>query len=170
MGTYRTAQICPNGHVITPDADVYPERTSKFCDKCGEATITECTVCGETIRGRFTEPTGYGGWEKYHFSFPAYCHNCGDPYPWTSKSLAAAKELADEAEELTEKERSMLAEDLVDLSNDTPRAPVAAKRFKGLLAKVSGPARDKIYQFAVDVTSSTVVRLFKEGGGIPPFP
>ena len=35
---YDVAQICPNGHVITPYADSHPGRRKAFCPECGEAT------------------------------------------------------------------------------------------------------------------------------------
>ncbi|WIK43616.1 DUF2321 domain-containing protein [Pseudomonas aeruginosa] len=33
MGTYRVAQVCPNGHVATTAADQNPELREAFCSK-----------------------------------------------------------------------------------------------------------------------------------------
>ncbi|WP_235210022.1 DUF2321 domain-containing protein [Sphingobium sp. Ant17] len=53
MGTYRVAQVCPNGHVATTAADQNPELREAFCSKCGEETIMQCPSCSASIRGDF---------------------------------------------------------------------------------------------------------------------
>lgn len=77
MAQYHTAQICLQGHVIT--GDVNNGMSSKFCSKCGEATITECPQCKTPIRGNLIigENSGYPLTKA-----PEYCTECGQPYPW----------------------------------------------------------------------------------------
>ncbi len=55
-GWYDTAQICINGHVINSMSKSHPEHNKKFCDKCGEPTITNCPKCNAPIRGHYHEP------------------------------------------------------------------------------------------------------------------
>jgi len=56
MGTYRTAEVCPNGHASTSSADTSPELREKYCSQCGEPTITQCPSCNANIRGYYDVP------------------------------------------------------------------------------------------------------------------
>lgn len=53
MGTYRVAQICPNGHVATIAADQNLELREAFCSMCVEATIMQFPSCKASIRGDY---------------------------------------------------------------------------------------------------------------------
>ena len=55
-GRYDTAQICINGHIINSMSISKPEHNKKFCDKCGEPTITNCQNCNAPIRGYYHPP------------------------------------------------------------------------------------------------------------------
>jgi len=136
---YDTAQICTNGHVINLEAMSHPERNKKFCDKCGAPTITECQNCGATIKGYYHLQDIFGP-PVLTASYKArsFCHDCGKPYPWTEAALKAAQELSDELENLSPEERDLLKKSLDDIVRDTPQTPVAATRFKRLVAK-AGP-------------------------------
>src|SRR5262249_52100228 len=132
---WETAQVCMNGHVITGMLRSSSEKASKFCVKCGERTITNCVSCSVEIRGYRHVPGQYGG---PGYTLPSFCHDCGQPYPWTSARLSAAQALAAEAIGLSLEERETLAKTLPDLIRDTPKTPLAATRFKLLVAK-AGP-------------------------------
>src|SRR5215204_7155641 len=119
---YDTAQICVNGHVINSSAGDFPNINAAYCPKCGAATLMNCPACKAPIRGHYTVP---GVLSILHFTSPAYCHSCGQPYPWTSVALAAARELADTLDDLTEDERVELKESIGHLIRETPRTPVA---------------------------------------------
>lgn len=135
-GEYDVAQVCLNGHVITERAKYSPEHLTKFCDRCGEATTMICAECSTSIRGEYLSRTlVVGGGEP---TPPAFCHNCGKPYPWTQAGIRAAQELTAELMELTPEERDQLAKTLPDLIRDTPRTGLAAARFKRLVTK-AGP-------------------------------
>lgn len=79
MGTYRVAQICPNGHVATTAADQNPELQETFCSQCGESTIMHCPNCNAYIRGEYYVEGVFGFGENY--APPAFCHNCGKALP-----------------------------------------------------------------------------------------
>lgn len=85
---YDTAQICMNGHVVTSSFHDMPEFNKKFCDKCGQATITECPSCQTEIQGHYR-----GSMSVKKSRAPAFCSGCGTPYPWTAASIEAAKVL-----------------------------------------------------------------------------
>lgn len=118
MGIYRTAEVCPNGHVSTKSADVYPELREPFCSKCGEATSTQCPGCGTDIRGDYFVEGIIGFGQAYEP--PAYCFNCGGAFPWTVRKLTAAVELVEVKGELSEAEIHQFRTDLADLTKDTP--------------------------------------------------
>ena len=110
---YDTAQVCTNGHAINECAETQPQHNSKFCAKCGAATITTCAKCNSKIRGHYYVP---GVVSISIYSPPVFCHECGEAYPWTAARLEAARELARESERLDDNEKGILARSLDDLS------------------------------------------------------
>lgn len=126
-----------------------PERMRKFCESCGAPTITACPLCHEPIPGFYRNSAVIGaGYEA-----PAFCGDCGQPFPWTQHRLEAARELAGEAEHLSTEEKQQLADSLDDLTRDTPRTQVAAGRFKRLVAKAGVETGNALRAVLVDVMS-----------------
>ena len=111
---FLTAQVCPNGHVVTSSLE-WGNMDSKFCPDCGQATTTACE-CGASIRGHYHVPgvIGFGS----NYSPPAYCYACGDAFSWTRLRLEAARELIEEAADLGEDEKAVLSGTLDDLLAD----------------------------------------------------
>jgi hypothetical protein len=124
---YTTAQICLNGHVITAYADS-TSRQKKFCQKCGEPTITNCpdTTCGAKIAGK--QSFDMAPVIEDLKEVPGFCHNCGKAYPWTERKAAALAEAIDETE-LPEADREKLKQSIPDVIQDTPKTQTAASRF-----------------------------------------
>lgn len=151
MGTYRLAEICPNGHVVTASADQYPEHREKFCSKCGEETLTQCPYCKSTIRGQY-ESSRFGG--SFGYTRPAHCHNCGSPFPWTGRKLDGVIEYLQAGADLTTEEIQQLRTDLTDLTkDDSPKTQVASLRFKKVMAKVGTSVATGVREIIVDVLS-----------------
>src|SRR5262249_35658910 len=122
---YDIAQICLNGHVINDRAFTQPNLNQDHCQHCGEPTITKCKSCASEIRGRYVGGPAIHG----QFVAPSYCWKCGHPYPWTQRRLQAAKQLADELDELDETDREKLKASLDDLAKNSPAAEIAGTRF-----------------------------------------
>lgn len=156
MGTYRTAQICLNGHEITTSADSSPELTENFCSKCGAATITKCPNCNAPIRGYYHVEGVLSLGHKY--KVPSYCHNCGKPYPWTKTALESAKALIDEDENLNSEEKKQFFETLPDLivESPTPKTQLATARFKKFISKVATYTADGVKSIIVNIASETI--------------
>jgi hypothetical protein len=164
---YDVAQVCLNGHVVTDRSQSRPEFSKKFCPDCGAETITQCRDCGQAIQGALHTTYMMGG-SRYLNRPPtsrimtanghvgAYCHACGKPYPWTSKSIEAAQALAQEQEELTDADKILLQSSIPDLVADTPRTSVAVVRFKKLMLKVGKEAADGFKNILVNVLSEAV--------------
>ena len=154
---YDIAQICLNGHVITSRMRSSPARSAKRCAICGEVTIAECPNCNASIRGFYHVPGVIDLAQKYRR--PAFCHECGAPYPWTERRLVAAKDLAYELEALSDEERQLLAQSLDDIVRDTPKTSVAAGRFKRLVAKAGGVAAEAFKDILTDIASETAKKM-----------
>jgi hypothetical protein len=147
-GTYDTAQVCMNGHLASGSFHDSPEFRKKFCDKCGEPTITQCMSCTAEIRGHYR-----GGWVSTRKPpVPSFCRECGKPFPWTSRRLEAASVLAAESE-LNEQEREQLESSLRDVLTDTPKTEVASVRIKRLLSKAGKEVGGALRKVIVDVAS-----------------
>jgi len=157
---YDTAQICRNGHIVNAATQLNPQDSEDFCSKCGAATITQCTDCGAAIQGARIavmisgRPAASGGLRLR----PAFCTNCGKPFPWTRASLDAARALTAELNGLTESERADLAKTLPDLVADTAQTVVAASRFKRLMTKAGKEASSAFERVLVEVIAETAKR------------
>jgi hypothetical protein len=55
-GSYDTAQICLNGHVVTTGFHDYPQFRARFCKECGAGTIMQCDSCKTEIKGSLRSP------------------------------------------------------------------------------------------------------------------
>jgi hypothetical protein len=147
-----TAQICPNGHVITATYKRHPEDAKDFCPNCGERTMTTCPKCEGEISGR-----NHRLIPMHPFVAPAYCDKCGNAYPWTDKRLDAAKAFAHELELSTE-DQAALSSSLDDLVKDTPQTPVAIERFKRLTRKAGPQVGEAFRSLLVDVLSQAITK------------
>jgi hypothetical protein len=156
---YDIAQICINGHYITDRYDSRPEFRKKFCKKCGQPTIHECQECKSPIQGYFHRPN-----VTSLLSYPpppAFCHECGEPYPWTTAKIEAAREYVDELEELDIQEKASFKISIDEIAKDTPKGEVAIKRISKLMKKLSGDAYKQMKQILVEISSETLKKLIE---------
>lgn len=155
MGHYYTAQVCLNGHVITDNYERSPEFRKSFCTKCGQPTITQCSSCHANIQGdyhvdgvvclRTQEPTA-----------PAYCHNCGNPYPWTESNLKAISDLLELDEQLQGSDVQIMNEILPDLLTDTPKSKVAEAKYKKIMRKAGRATFEAVKEITIGIASETI--------------
>jgi hypothetical protein len=155
---YEAAQICLNGHVITDRYNSSPQRRKNFCPHCGAQTMHQCSKCNEPLQGAYIIPgVVVGGGRPLA---PAFCHNCGQPFPWTEMRLEAARELTLQAEELeSDAEKQDLVNSLPDLVTDTPRTTVAANKWKKALEKLGEYTAGPLKEIFVQVATETAKRL-----------
>jgi len=150
---YYTAQVCKNGHAITPMFEIHPENSQKFCNRCGELTITRCPSCNTPIRGY---PDS--GIISIYYP-PAFCYNCGKPFPWTESRLNASKELADTLKKLKPDEKEILKQSIDELVRDTPQAKTAAVKFKTFLAYAGKKVASVFRDLLVDIISESAKKI-----------
>ncbi len=157
MGYYRTAQICLNGHCITPNLEISSSLSQEYCDKCGAKTICACPECGAHIRGEYHVDgvVTFGG----SFTVPAFCCSCGAAFPWTSSALDAIKELISEEDELLEMEKEKLIASLPDIITETPKTQLAATRIKKALVTAGKFTAEGIRQFVIDFGCELALKL-----------
>jgi hypothetical protein len=152
---YDVAQICLNGHVINSTTQRFPQFNKKFCPRCGQATISQCQQCSNSIQGEYHG----GALVIASWPAPAFCINCGASHPWTQSRLAAARELALDSEHLNDADKETLSKSLDDLVKDTPFTPVTANRFKKLMVKVGKEGAAAFRDILVDIVSDTAKKI-----------
>lgn len=161
MGQYDVAQVCQNGHAITGRARGYPENRAEFCPKCGEPTIMQCVECNAEIPGVYDAPGVLVLGSTYYP--PAYCRKCGKPYPWTARQIRAAKEMADELDELSVEDREKLKRSIDHLSTDGPETELAAVRFKKIIQKLGKGSVDGMKHVVRGLATEAAKRLIFNG-------
>jgi len=156
MSIFDVAQICMNGHVINDAAETYIGYNANFCSICSSKAITKCDKCNESIRGRIKDYYG-----SIEYISPAYCHNCGSPFPWTAKGLDSAKALIEEDDQLTSEDKTLFSNSLSDVTSDTPATALAATRIKRIIGKMSSSLKDVAYKAVIDISSEAAVKILK---------
>ena len=73
---------------------------------------------------------------------PAYCHNCGKPYPWTEATLQTAEHIIDMLDELTPDQKKQLVDFIPDIIVETPQSRYAALVYAKFLDGLQGLAVD----------------------------
>ena len=149
-GQYLSAEVCQNGHLTTSGIELSPGVNAKFCPTCGAATIRACSKCEAPIRGDYYIA---GMIDTSIHRPPAFCHNCGDAFPWTAVRIQAAKEHVAEIEELDQPEKEQLQAAIDDLTSEGPRTELAASRFKRLMKKAGPAVGASLQRIIVDVLS-----------------
>lgn len=148
------ALACINGHLLNVIASPTLPPGVRFCKACGAELITVCQACSTPIT-EFQSPAP-GIPAPFGRRLPAFCHSCGQPYPWTKLKLAAAQDLIEERAALKPHEREALKKSLEDLVRETPQMPVAKLRFKRFVTKLGVEAAETLKALLIDVLSEAV--------------
>lgn len=155
MGRQLFAHICTNGHVISSASETSEIRSIKFCTKCSAPIIGKCSFCSANITGKYSaEMFGISG---QRYDRPAYCHNCGKPYPWTESALEAMKEIIWEDEDLFDDEKERMNQSLPDLLTETPRTDLAIMRVKKFAMRATKGVGSALLSFIVEHGCEKVV-------------
>lgn len=155
MGYYSTAQVCLAGHPSTSDI-TNTELMENFCSQCGQKTITQCPSCNANIRGYY-HVSGCFSFQEY--VPPAFCYNCGKPFPWTQSRFDVARELIAEMDELTSDEQEKFNNSLPNILSETPQTPLAATRINKYLSKIAPVSKEGIKQLFFDITIEAAKKI-----------
>lgn len=148
-GTHDTMQVCMGGHQINSSYLDFPQFNAAFCAECGEPTITACQACKAPIKGYYRGSMAISG-----DPVPSFCDACGKPYPWQISKVANALELLT-LEGVAEADVQEIERNLPDITRDTPRSQVAARRIRNALGKVSKPVYDVAIKVVGDIAAAT---------------
>lgn len=151
---FEIAEICLNGHVTTKQASSFPQYRKPHCPICGKETIAECGECEAPIQGDYRTGRGFRSAAK---GAPAYCQQCGAPYPWTKTTLIAARDLAYSLG-LEDADAEALAGTIDDLVSEGPQTALAIHRFKTLTKQAGEQAMDLFKQILATVVAESVNR------------
>lgn len=154
---YDRGQICLNGHIINEKSVDSPEKNKKFCDRCGAVTITTCRNCNAPIPGYYHEPGVIRPETTY--TAPAFCHECGEPFPWIKTRQEASRELAGELDSLIDEEKETLNKCLEEIVKDSPRTTVACVKIRKLFDK-AGRGTDEMFKEILGDFISPTARKF----------
>jgi hypothetical protein len=89
----------------------------------------------------------------------AFSGNCGTPYPWTERRVAAAAELVAEDETLNATEKDQLTASISEITSENPRTSLAATKFKKLAAKAGKGLGEALQKTLVDVLSESAKKV-----------
>lgn len=174
---YEKAQICCNGHVITTHYVNHPEQRRERCPQCGAITIHECPHCKAPIDGCYHEisvtTTSLNVLTGAHtnranercltrnrFQVPSHCRECGEPYPWTQKTLSdTANLIENEMSELTSDEQADFKSSLPNIMFETSETKLSAERIAKYLGKVSSLAKEGFKHNVFNLASECAKRL-----------
>lgn len=153
MYKYHTAQICLNGHAIT--GDISDGTDEKFCSKCGASTIAECPHCKIPIRGSWI----IEGMASFPFTkSPAFCKECGEPYPWTELAKESIRATIEEESEFDSEQKEALVEIIPDIMVETPKTQLGITRIKKSLLVAGKFTAEAIRQFIIDFGCEVAIK------------
>jgi len=165
---YDVQQVCENGHQITDCYNINPEKRKKFCPECGAATRIDCPGCGAEIQGAQIKVSE--SWVDARVGrqrmiratpadvpAPAYCQNCGKPFPWTQKKITTAIQILAEFGDLNEEEKKTIEQDIANIGKDVPEAELSARRIKRIWERGKSVGYEAIMEFA----SRTAAKILK---------
>lgn len=178
---YGQAIICEMGHVISADADNHVLSSVKYCPQCGSSCISKCPSCGAIIRGNpyhlvtgsicsSTDIWNSGATHEAQqrlmrlkvnskFRIPAYCYNCGNPYPWTEQLLEECSGIVDLIGELNDEQKKQLKECFPALICETPQTARMSIIASKLIKISSTLAQNALQNILADRLSQFVLHM-----------
>lgn len=162
---FDVAQICLSGHLINDRSREHPEDNEDFCASCGEKTIRVCPVCRHEIRGACTviyadatptdavsaDDAGYFPLEE----IPAFCTNCGSPFPWTEMKKREFFTIIDETKSVRKPEREKLKLSIEDLIKGI-NVQLGSTRLKLFLQKAGQEAAETLKSLLISFLSAAI--------------
>lgn len=88
---------------------------------------------------------------------PAYCHNCGKPYPWTESAIETMRKIIWEDEDLFEDEKERMNESLPDLITETPKTELAIMQVKKCAMRATKAVGTALLNFVIENGCEKVV-------------
>ena len=93
------------------------------------------------------------------YKAPAYCYNCGKPFPWTESKLNSISELLDMQDQLTEDEKQYFMSHLPIIFTETPQSEVTALKLRLLINKLPSEIGSLTKNVITDVISESIKKI-----------
>lgn len=93
------------------------------------------------------------------YKAPAYCYNCGKPFPWTESKLTSISELLDMQDQLTEDEKQYFMSYLPIIFTETPQSEVTALKLRLLINKLPSEIGSLTKNVITDVISESIKKI-----------
>ncbi len=154
MKEYEKAQICESGHIISRRSSDFT--TDKFCSSCGAKILDVCPKCNAPFKG---EPKNMEAAYLIKIKPPAYCYECGEPYPWTKRKMKAVAEEIKLEMELTEQQQKELISALPALVNEIPETRASAQKVKNILGFIGKAAANALIEEIVTFACSVAKEI-----------
>jgi len=149
------ALICLDGHVINDSMRDQPQLNKKHCPQDGKPTISECPECHQPIAGEIHYSNVFGA---HDFKLPAFCIECGKPYPWTTAKQNAAKELIEELE-LSVEDQKTLEVSIDQIGKNDIQAQVGATKINRIIKSIKSTTGEILHKLVVDISSETAKKI-----------
>jgi hypothetical protein len=115
--------------------------------------VINCSECNTSIQGKTR------AYYASKYAVPRFCHQCGHAYPWVTRRLKAAGDLADLVDGLSPTERERLSSDFLDLVKDSPSSQVAALSIKRAFIKVAPNIQEAFKDILISVISAPITKF-----------
>lgn len=182
---YENAQICKNGHIRNTCTQSHPEQNEKRCSLCGEEVISCCPSCQAPIRGGLFKQTPtyrysnrYDPFAEIHtahkictgskterikqdVSLPAFCNQCGSPYPWTKTRLEAFQQIVDSLDDVSPELKKRLKNSFPDIICETPKTELAAIIVENVLKQSTGFAAAALKEWIKNYAVTLITLLLQ---------
>lgn len=163
---YKTAQICLNGHITNQSCEDFDVKNSSNCTLCGAKTITYCTSCKTPIRGNLCS-TSFDRLSNQNCTScieeileePAFCHNCGKPYPWTKEKIKSFQKIIDSLDNVSPELKKELKKAFPDIMCETPRTEWTAILLDQMLKQTAGLSADALKEWIKNHGVFIITRL-----------
>ena len=135
---WDVALVCRNGHLVNDRVRAAPERNPEHCPACGAETVSACPGCREPLLGAYL-PEGSAATQAAPslVRLPRFCTGCGRPYPWTERTLSAARAMIRGLGVLSPDTRRKLRQSLEHIIQETPQTPEAIRCINEALARLA---------------------------------
>jgi len=151
MEMFDIAQVCENGHLVNNSTISLPKNNSAKCGVCDGKTIVACPNCQESIPGSLLSSTSF---DIENFDVPAYCHHCGELYPWTNTKVNGVVALFVDKNIIPVNEKPHLIAMMMDLVTNSHNNKLASLHVKTLMEKLEAQEVTTVKTLLSDVVGS----------------
>ena len=156
--SWDAALVCINGHIVNDRMHSAPARNADHCPVCSADTVSHCPGCREPLTGALLSaaPDGSAAGVLQLTRIPRFCTACGRPFPWTERTLSAARAVIRELAALEPHVRRRLRQSLDHIIRETPQTWTAVQCINDTLAQLGVEEATTLRALIVGVAADTI--------------